>query len=117
MVERFNRTLLNMLGTMSEKQKSDWKSHVPTLTHAYNAAMHESTGFSPFFLMFGRHPRLAIDAFLGIRSSEERKSHQDYADKLKNRLSDAYKCASEEAAHKGEKYKHYYNKGIRHSVL
>ena len=117
MVERFNRTLLNMLGTMSEKQKSDWKSHVPTLTHAYNAAMHESTGFSPFFLMFGRHPRLAIDAFLGIRSSEERKSHQDYADKLKNRLSDAYKRASEEAAHKGEKYKHYYDKGIRHSVL
>ena len=117
MVERFNRTLLNMLGTMSEKQKSDWKSHVPTLTHAYNAAMHESTGFSPFFLMFGRHSRLAIDAFLGIRSSEERMSHQDYADKLKNRLSDAYKCASEEAAHKGEKYKHYYDKGIRHSVL
>ena len=90
---------------------------MPTLTHAYNAAMHESTGFSPFFLMFWRHPRLAIDAFLGIRSSEERKSHQDYADKLKNRLSDAYKCASEEAAHKGEKYKHYYDKGIRHSVL
>ena len=117
MVERFNRTLLNMLGTMNEKQKSDWKSHVPTLTHAYNAAMHESMGFSPFFLMFGRHPCLAIDAFLGIRSSEERKSLQDYADKLKNRLSDAYKCASEEVAQKGEKYKHYYDKGIRHSVL
>ena len=117
MVERFNQTLLNMLGTMSEKQKSDWKSHVPILTHAYYAAMHESTGFAPFFLMFGRHPRLAIDDFLGIRSSEERKSHQDYADILKNRLSDAYKCASEDAAHKGEKYKHYYDKGIRHSVL
>ena len=67
--------------------------------------------------MFGRHPHLAIDAFLGIRSSEERKSHKDYADKLKNRLSDAYKYASEEAAHKGEKYKHYYDKGISHSVL
>ena len=38
MVEQFNRPLLNMLATMSEKQKSDWKSHVPTLTHAYNAA-------------------------------------------------------------------------------
>lgn len=117
MVERFNRTLLNMLGTMSEKQKSNWKAHVPTLTHAYNAAVHDSTGFSPFYLMFGRHPRLAIDAFLGLRSSEERTSHQDYADKLKNRLADAYKNASQEASQKGKKYKQYYDQGIRHSVL
>ena len=64
---------------------------MPSLTHAYNAAVHESTGFSPFYLMFGRNPRLAIDAFLGLRSFEERKSHQDYADKLKDRLADAYK--------------------------
>ena len=117
MVERFNHTLLNMLGTMSEKRKSDWKASVPTLTHAYNAAVHESTSFSPFFLMFGRHPRLAIDALLGIRSSEERKSHQDYADKLKNRLADAYQNASEEARLKGKKYKRYYDQGVRNSVL
>ena len=66
MVECYNQTLLNMMGTLKERQKSDWKTFVPSLTHAYNATMHESTGFSPFYLMFGRHPRLAIDAFLGI---------------------------------------------------
>ena len=54
MVERFNKTLLNMLGTLQEDQKSDWKSHVSTLTHAYNAAMHDSTGFSPYYLLYGR---------------------------------------------------------------
>ena len=37
MVERFNKTLLNMLGTLSDKQKKNWKSHVQILTHAYNA--------------------------------------------------------------------------------
>ena len=36
--------------------------------------------------MFGRHPRLAIDALLGIGSSEEHKSHQDYEDRPKDRL-------------------------------
>ena len=117
MVERFNKTLLDMLGTLSEKQKCDWKAHVPTLTHAYNAAVHESTGFSPFYLMFGRHPRLAIDSFLGLRSSEERTTHQDYADKLQNRLTEAYKNASEEALLKGKKYKKYYDQGVRNSVL
>ena len=69
MVERFNRTLLNMLGTLTSTQKSDWKSHVSTLCHAYNAAVHDSTGYVPFYLMFGRHPRLAIDAFLGLKIS------------------------------------------------
>ena len=66
MCGRFNKTLLNMLGTLSDTEKADWKSHVPTLTHAYNAATHASTGYSPFYLMFGRHPRLSVDAFLGL---------------------------------------------------
>ena len=117
MVERFNKTLLNMLGTLSDKQKKDWKSHVQTLTHAYNAAVHESTGFSPFFLMFGRHPRLAVDAFLGLTPTEERKSHQDYADRLQERLKNAYRRAGEEALRKGKKYKKYYDQNVKHSVL
>ena len=31
--ERFNQTLLNMLGTLEDDQKSDWKSFVPPLVH------------------------------------------------------------------------------------
>ena len=71
MPERFNQTLLNMLGTLEDDQKSDWKSYVPSLVHAYNSTRHESTGYSPHYLMFGRHPRLAVDAFLGIKPGPE----------------------------------------------
>ena len=67
MPERFNQTLLNMLGTLEDHQKSDWKSYVPSLVHAYNSTRHEITGYSPHFLMFGRYPRLAVNAFLGIK--------------------------------------------------
>ena len=42
-----------MLGILNEHQKADWKSNLSTLTHAYNVTEHESTGFSPFYLMFG----------------------------------------------------------------
>ena len=118
MVERFNKTLLNMLGTLQQEQKADWKAHVSTLTHAYNAAVHDSTGFSPYYLMFGRHPRLAMDAFLGLTSnSEVAKSKQDYSDKLKDRLKFAYKKAREQAKKAGEKYKQYYDRKVRHAIL
>ena len=71
MVEPFNQTLLNMLGTLEDHKKEDWKSYVAPLVHSYNATKHTSTGYSPYFLMFGRHPRLAVDAYLGIPSPEE----------------------------------------------
>ena len=43
---------------------------------------------SPLFLMFGRHPRLAVDAYLGLNSPEEPevRSKEHYATKLKKHL-------------------------------
>ena len=118
MVERFNKTLLNMLGTLQDNQKADWKSRVSTLTHAYNATTHDSTGFSPFYLMFGRHPRLAVDAFLGIPQSEEQtRSHQNYVDKLKQRMAYAYDTASSEARKNAERQKEYYDYKVRQMKL
>ena len=115
MVERFNKTLLNMLGTLQDHQKSDWQSHVPTLNHAYNAAVHDSTGYSPFYLLYGRHPRLAIDAFLGLTTDAlNANTRKDYGDKLKDRLRFAYQKANEEARRAGEKN---YDEKVRHALL
>ena len=105
MVERFNRTLLNMLGTLTSRQKSDWKSHVSTLCHAYNAAVHDSTGYVPFYLMFGRHPRLAIDAFLGLKiSCPQCRTPQDDA-------------AAREARRNAARHKANYDRKVRFANL
>ena len=118
MVERYNKTLLNMLRTLSDNQKSEWKSHVSTMTHAYNAAEHSSTGNAPFYLMFGRHPWLAIDAFLGLETdSSALRHHQDYSDELQHRLEYAYNIASEEARKAAKKHKKYYDQKVRHVQL
>ena len=58
MTERFNSTLLNMLGTLEDKSKENWKAFIPALAHAYNSTKHETTGLTPDFVMFGKHPRL-----------------------------------------------------------
>ena len=107
-----------MLGIFSDNQKSDWKSHLSTLSHAYNAAAHESRGAFSFYLMFGRHPRLVTDAFWGLnREPLIRKSHQDYADKLKGRLNFAYDLAKKEAIKATEKHKKYYDQKVKHVEL
>ena len=56
MVERFNRSLLQLLQTYVEKQE-DLEQHLPLALYVYRTAMHTSTGMSSFQLMYGRHPQ------------------------------------------------------------
>ena len=51
-VERFNETLLNMLGTLEPAQNWDWKFAVAPLVHAYNWTRHDRTKFTTYELMF-----------------------------------------------------------------
>ena len=81
--ERFNQTLLTMLRTLSEEKKSKRSEYVPKVVHAYNCTKRESTGFSPFYLLFGRSPRLPLDLIFGHSLGEANVTHTEYADKWK----------------------------------
>ena len=47
-VERFNRTLLDMLSTKVGDHSSDWDQSIRKLCMAYNSSVHFATGFTPF---------------------------------------------------------------------
>ena len=64
--ERSNSTLINMLGMLHKEKKSEWKNHIGSLVHAYNYTQNSTTGFSPYYLMFGRQPHLPVDIMLGL---------------------------------------------------
>ncbi len=60
--KRFNRTLLSILRTLPETYQSHWRDHLPKLVHC---TRHDSTAFSPFFLLFGRSPYCRLTFSLG----------------------------------------------------
>ena len=94
--ESFNRTIINMLKTLPENPKNDWPKHVKKLTFAYNSTVNKLTGFSPFFLLFGRHSILPIDYMFDIVESKDKKceSYPEFVEKWHSAMKDAYNIAS-----------------------
>ena len=101
---------MSMLGTLPPHAKKNWREWVGTLTHAYNATMCHATGFSPFFLMYGRIPILPIDVEFGVMIPDlENTSRQNYAERLKAHLKWVYKTAKENSDREAARHKEYYD--------
>ena len=116
-VERMNRTLLSMMRTLPENHKNSWKDHVNKLIHAYNCTKHESTGYSPFELLFGRSPRLPIDIAFNTGSQQQATSYPAYVAKWKSAMEEAYSKARKAINHSTIRSKNHYDKRMRSSVL
>ena len=112
--ECFNVTLINMLGTLPTHAKKNWKEWLATLTHAYNCTVSSVTGFSPYFLMFGRTPKIPLDIEMEVTLVEqENVSYQNYAKKLQARLKWAYQRVQENSQRESECHKKYCDKKMR----
>ncbi|XP_067315603.1 uncharacterized protein [Pseudorasbora parva] len=117
-VERFNRTLLSMLGTLRNKDKTHWRDFVKPVVHAYNCTKHETTGFTPYELMFGRQPRLPIDlAFRVPVNNSHNEFHSQYVKTLKTHLQESYELARKNAAKVAARNKTRYDKRVTESSL
>ena len=94
--ERFNRTLISMLGTLPTDFKSKWPQHISTLTYAYNCTRSNTTGFSPYYLLYGRQPLLPIDIEYGVFTPELSEAiTYKYVQELKSRLENAFNKANQ----------------------
>ena len=110
--ERFNKTLLNMLGTLPNDVKKRWQDWVPTLTHAYNCTTSKVTGYSPYFLIYGRQPRLPIDIKYVVNITDSYSDCKSYATKLEHHLKWAYEAAQRHIDKETSRYKEYYDRNF-----
>ncbi|XP_018563442.1 protein NYNRIN-like [Anoplophora glabripennis] len=84
MVERFNRTIENILRTAVNEKLTNWDTCIPPFLLAYRAAIHETTGKTPANVIFGTGLRLPIDLIINRPQQEE--SLNDYLSHLKHRI-------------------------------
>ncbi|KAL1253020.1 hypothetical protein QQF64_017713, partial [Cirrhinus molitorella] len=61
LVERFNKTLKQMLRRVAAEEKRDWDQMLPYVLFGIREVPQASTGFTPFELLFGRQPRGLLD--------------------------------------------------------
>lgn len=62
LTEQFHRTLSDMISLYINPDHRNWNVILPFVTYAYNTAVQSTTGFSPFFLVYGRHQPSILDA-------------------------------------------------------
>jgi transposase InsO family protein len=109
LVERFNRTLCDMLACYVNKEPEEWDKFLPFVTFAYNTAIQSTLKECPFYLFFGRAPLLPNDITINPRYNTRYDDHNVYAEKWEN----AKKLAREHLFKAQTKQKENYDKGTK----
>lgn len=76
-----------------------------------------STGQTPFYLMFGREPRLPIDLAFKTNPYEDKQTMTHYIEKLKERLETSYNLAQQNVKQSQERQKDFYDRKVRGATL
>ena len=79
-MERLNKSLVKILCKLISDYRSDWADFLPKAVLAYITSVHESTGFTPYLLMFRREAILPLDAILRFEMAPSQGSAQTYPD-------------------------------------
>ena len=113
LVERFNRTLTDMLAKTVEKGGRDWDTRLPYVLFAYRASPQESSHESPFFLLHGRDPRLPTEVALTPPPPRTEVDLMEYKAELRVRLSEAWTLAQQNIAKAQKRQKRTHDRHAR----
>ncbi|XP_068225262.1 uncharacterized protein, partial [Palaemon carinicauda] len=87
LVEKFNGTLKQMLKKLCQEKPNQWHRYINAVLFAYREVPQESTGFSPFEILYGRS--------------------------LREKMEETMKLANEALKLAQGRYKHYYDRRCR----
>ena len=95
-VEHFKQTLEAIIAKTVADNQHDWDCQLPKALFAYRTAIHETTHFSPFHLIFGRSPKLPVDLMLARTQPTKLRSYPQFIQDLHKQLTSSYAIAKQQ---------------------
>ena len=110
LVERFNRSVQDMLSKLISDRRNDWDVVLPYVLSAYRATPQHSTGMTPNLLMLGREVLLPVDIVYGYALPDQPKCPVAYVEWVRNVMEESYKRCRQELSKAAMRQARHYNK-------
>ena len=108
LVERFYRTLTDMLAKTVAQGGKDWDQRLPYVLFVYRSSPQSSVSESLFYLLYGKDPQLPSESILEAPKDKRMTSLVDYKGELTIKLNDAWRLAWEQIKKSQASQKQYY---------
>ena len=112
-IERVHRSLNSLMAKVVSDSQRDWVQHLPACVMAYNVSKHESTSYSPYFLMHGREAICPLDLVVDTPFADVPADRNQYADELVDRLREAFRLVNLHDGSRIERMKKNYDANVR----
>ena len=110
-VECMNQTIICMIGKLEEDRKACWSEHLPELLMAYNATRSAVTGYSPYYLLSVRRPRIPVDyLFPMLHDSPYQTKMEVSVAAMQKRLKEAFAVVRHLTSEEVARQCHYYDR-------
>lgn len=117
LVERFNGTLKTMLRRLCTENPRQWHRYINAALFAYREVPQESTGFSPFELLYGRSIKGPMSVLKRLWTDEEEdteiKNSYRYVLELREKLDEMTRAAQESLGKSLNRQKLYFDQRTR----
>ena len=105
-----NQTIICMISKLEKDKKACWSEHLLELLLAYNATCSTVTGYSPYYLLFGRRSRIPVDyLFPTLHDSPHQTKMEVPVVAMQKRLKEAFAVARHLTSEEAAKQCHYYD--------
>lgn len=110
--EKSHTQINKIVAKLVQDRHKDWPLYVRAVEFAYNISRHESTGYSPFFLQFGREAKTAVDVVLPVPADVAPPDVNEFADHLAGKMRHAFQIVNEVTGRQTQRMKRNYDSRV-----